>query len=373
VHVRDDLLVVGTNVPVKNFVGLALALIAACAPEQTFVQPELLGGQQVAPEVLNSGRLLYQEYCRACHGDEGDGRGPAAYSYWPPPRDFRSALFKFAGVSEGDLPGDAELIRVVRHGLNGTAMLPWDLADDEIGSIVQYIKTFSPDKKGFRHPRKKPVSPEIPADPFAVMPAGALWDDRAFAEWASEQARQGAAVPTDPQGIARWRQDKRAQARARQAEAISRGEERYHSGGCQLCHPAYSGPDQLARWGGQLRASVPFDPEPKFSRSYGVVLVPPDFLRHRVRSAIEYRDEAGALHYDPRDFYRVIASGIPGTAMPSWAALPAEEVWSVAYYVADLAQKRDTPQARQLRDSLLGMHPAPRPSGDETPPTGPAQ
>ncbi len=71
------------------------------------------------------------------------------------------------------------------------------------------------------------------------------------------------------------------------------------------------------------------------------------------------------LFYDARDFYRVIASGIPGTAMPSWAALPPDRVWAVGYYVANLSEMKDSPEAREMRDALLALPewkpPAPEP------------
>jgi hypothetical protein len=70
--------------------------------------------------------------------------------------------------------------------------------------------------------------------------------------------------------------------------------------------------------------------------------MPPDFLFNEVRSG-----------HDVRDLYRVISAGIPGTAMPTWYdALPAADVWAMAYYVRSLIEMRDTPQAFALREAL---------------------
>ncbi|MGZ3425218.1 MAG: c-type cytochrome [Polyangia bacterium] len=90
------------------------------------------------------GRAAYQQYCRPCHGDAGDGHGYSSLGLRPPPRDFTQALFKFGHTPTPSLPPDLELKHIIRHGLNGTAMLPWDVSDGELDDVVQYLKTFSP-------------------------------------------------------------------------------------------------------------------------------------------------------------------------------------------------------------------------------------
>ncbi|HYG68124.1 MAG TPA: cytochrome c, partial [Anaeromyxobacteraceae bacterium] len=128
--------------------GAVLAVgLAACQGYQPpeFDQPQKLGGQVVPAQVLTDGARAYTLYCRACHGDKGDGKGPAAAGLRPPPRDFTLGVFKFAAVAGGALPHDEDLIRIVRSGLHGTAMLAWDgVPEDEVRAIVQYLKTFSP-------------------------------------------------------------------------------------------------------------------------------------------------------------------------------------------------------------------------------------
>ena len=90
------------------------------------------------------GRDAYEQYCRPCHGENGDGRGFSSIGLRPPPRDFTNPIFKFGHVVVGQLPPDSELERIVRKGLNGTAMLPWGVSDRELHDVVQYIKGFSP-------------------------------------------------------------------------------------------------------------------------------------------------------------------------------------------------------------------------------------
>src|SRR4051812_34061435 len=119
---------------------LSALLVAGCSD---FKEPMKLGGQMVSAETLQRGKENYGHYCRQCHGDNGDGKGMSAPGLQPPPRDFSQGLFKFGGVSAPGLPPDSELIRIVKNGLHGSAMLPWDVPDEELKTVVQYIKTFS--------------------------------------------------------------------------------------------------------------------------------------------------------------------------------------------------------------------------------------
>ena len=51
---------------------------------------------------LQFGREVYATYCVGCHGEKGDGSGPAARFLDPKPRDFRVGRIKFAYVASGD-------------------------------------------------------------------------------------------------------------------------------------------------------------------------------------------------------------------------------------------------------------------------------
>src|SRR5260221_5275675 len=139
-----------------------LVALAACdAPK--FDAPVVLAGQTVQPEQLRDGYDAYMQYCRPCHGDNGDGKGYSSLGLRPPPRDFTQGTFKFGGVVAPGLPPDSELKRIVKSGLHGTAMLPWDITDVELDNTIQYIKTFSP-----RWQTEKPGEPVVGADPSFV-------------------------------------------------------------------------------------------------------------------------------------------------------------------------------------------------------------
>lgn len=130
-------------------VAASAILGASCKPDKVPFKPDdsrtFAGDVTVSGADLNHGWESYMRYCYACHGEQGDGKGPAAYSLRPPPRDFTKGVFKFARMrGNDDFPNDEDLVRIVKGGLHGTAMLPWDIQDEELRRILQYIKAFGP-------------------------------------------------------------------------------------------------------------------------------------------------------------------------------------------------------------------------------------
>jgi len=350
----------GTAVLVGSSIGLV-----ACEEEQ-FSKSMTLGGKQVSAETLNAGKEAYTHYCRACHGDTGDGRGPAALGLRPPPRDFTQGKFKFAAVESGSLPNDEDFRRIVKKGLHGTAMLEWDVPEGELNNIIQYVKTFSP-----KWQKEKPGTPIV--------------------------------APPDP-----WKGQEQA--------AIQRGKELYHvTTQCAGCHPNYATKDDIASmtmrlkkfqvttfredmYGAILKESeyrttiAPVDEPPATAHAkhdtkgeahgahgakaegakgdahgvkaggkteakpnyYFVSILPPDFTRQPLRSGTELED-----------LFRTIAAGVGGTAMPSWKATAAytdpstgekwegdKDIWALSHYVKSLVKLHGTKEADGLRDKM---------------------
>ena len=92
------------------------------------------------------GEEVYLGRCVLCHGEEGDGLGPAAERLNPPPRDFTSGQYKIKTTAFNDVvPNDADFIRMIRDGMPGTAMPAWSdaLSEQDIKDVVAYIKTFA--------------------------------------------------------------------------------------------------------------------------------------------------------------------------------------------------------------------------------------
>ncbi len=279
----------------------ALALLASCEgrPEPAFASPLRLGGREVDAATLEAGRAGYRRACRVCHGEAGDGKGPLSVGQRPPPRDFTLGVFKFASVAAGALPRDEDLVRTVKEGLHGTAMLGWHVPEPEVVQIVQYLKTFSP-------------------------------------RWREESAGDPITFPPDP-----WM--------GRDRQAIAAGRRVYHGlARCCACHPAYAPRTEVeaaARAAGvaPTRRPDPYLPTATAS-DFGAPIAAPDFTRAELRSV-----RPGSLP----DLFRVIAAGVGGTAMPTWAGvLPASDLWALARYVSAIAELRGTSAAEALRREL---------------------
>jgi len=362
----------GTN-GLKRLGAIAL-LFAGAGCEREFKQPMTLGGQVVSAETLERGKEQYVQYCRPCHGDDGDGKGLSATGLRPPPRDFTQGLFKFGGVAAPALPPDSELIRIVKGGLHGTAMLPWDMPDADLHDILQYIKTFSP-------------------------------------KWKEEKPGEPIKMAADPYGA------------NRRADAIAMGKKVYHAKAqCSGCHPSYVTHQELyditkAMSGTGMTSFSPemYHSQPKDSeyclewkpaapangqtrdkwienRECGktVRVVPPDFTRDPLRNVrlaknVQYdRSAFGVSDVTEEttiaDLYRTIAAGIGGANMPTWkGALSEEEIWGLVYYVKSLIDISGTPAAAALQAQLNSpanlnwAPPAPAPAAPAAPaPAAPA-
>jgi DMSO reductase family type II enzyme heme b subunit len=63
----------------------------------------------------------------------------------PRPRDFTLALYQVRTTSSGELPTDADMLKVINQGMPGTAMPGWEevLTEAERLALVDYLKTFS--------------------------------------------------------------------------------------------------------------------------------------------------------------------------------------------------------------------------------------
>lgn len=283
---------------------LVLLATACGGPARRFHEAQKLGGTVVPAGRLNRGAEAYVLYCAACHGINGDGKGPAAAGLRPSPRNFVEGKFKFAAVSSGELPNDADLVRSIRSGLHGTAMLAWnDIPRADVDAIVDYLKTFSP-------------------------------------RWADGTPGAPVVASPDPWGA------------AKKGEAIARGKLVYHGiAQCPACHPAYATAEEVNAASLELsKRPQPMRDDPFHSQKtpseYETDLMPPDFLRDPIRAGETLPD-----------LYRTIASGVGGTAMPSWkGSLPEADIWALAYFVRSIAELRDTPAAARLRESFAPSH-----------------
>ncbi len=105
-------------------------------------------GEAAAAQIgdADRGEEIYARRCVGCHGEEGDGEGPAAERLNPPPRDFSLGLYKIKTTAfDDDISNDADLMRMIRDGMPGTAMPGWSdvLSERDMLDLIAYIKTFA--------------------------------------------------------------------------------------------------------------------------------------------------------------------------------------------------------------------------------------
>src|SRR5262249_60483328 len=97
-----------------------------------------------SPELLALGRDIYSARCIGCHGENGDGNGPAATFLSPRPRNFTRGDFKFRTTRSGSLPTRGDLYRTVPRGVRWTAMpSSHELPDKARIAVVPFINSFS--------------------------------------------------------------------------------------------------------------------------------------------------------------------------------------------------------------------------------------
>ena len=119
-----------------------------------------------------SGKALYQKYCSQCHGENGDGEGPAAPHLRPRPRNFTTGKFKIRTTPNGALPTHQDLVSIIRRGMPYTSMPAWpNLSDQEVTDLAYFITTFSPD---FAKPENAAQPVPLPSAPKATKESAEL-------------------------------------------------------------------------------------------------------------------------------------------------------------------------------------------------------
>jgi len=292
-----------TDIRIFNLALLSLLVATAACSKKPFDAPQKLGGEWVSAKKLNLGWETYNNYCMQCHGVAGDGLGPASQGMSPPPRNFKTGTFKFGTVALGELPTDADLKHIIRQGLNGTAMLPWDISEERLDAVVQYIKTFSP-------------------------------------KWRTEVAGTPVEFTADPWGP------------QLASQAIEQGKKIYHGlAQCYTCHPSYASVPEISVYAkestGQGVDSIRENPQFALIQgsSYEHSFMPPDFTRQHIRTSRTI-DET----------YRRLVVGVNGTTMPAWRGMLSitgdkvedeKNLWALAYYVQSLQKLKWDWTARQ--------------------------
>lgn len=279
---------------------LLALILTACNSREFKESKTFAGGKVVSAATLNEGKDTYQEYCIQCHGAKGDGKGPSSVGMYPPPRNLTQGIYKFGNVVTGELLHDEDFYRIINHGLNGSAMLPWDLKGDRLDAVVQYIKTFAPE----------------------------VW------EGADKTLGTKYEIPRDPFG------------ETYRHIAIEKGKKVYHiTAACTQCHRGYETKETISKYNVEINKvalkAEEFAPDlyqVKLQEGeYGYKVVPPDFTYHPLRSITDVQSIVVRLMY-----------GVTGSGMPGWKdVVTDEELWALAYYVDSLRELKNNPAERQ--------------------------
>lgn len=102
-------------------------------PEDAAAIPNPFAGDE---ESLAAGAALYATNCAICHGETGEGDGPAAAGLEMAPSDMHEGH-----VQENT---DGALFYIISHGKPDTPMPAWDnvLDEDERWHVVNFLRTF---------------------------------------------------------------------------------------------------------------------------------------------------------------------------------------------------------------------------------------
>lgn len=111
-----------------------------------FVAALLAAAPPATAQEATRGMAVYQRWCAGCHGAEGSADGPAADYMLPRPRDFTMGLYELRTTPSGELPTDADILRIIDDGMPGTAMPGWrnTLSKSDREALVDVLKSFAP-------------------------------------------------------------------------------------------------------------------------------------------------------------------------------------------------------------------------------------
>jgi mono/diheme cytochrome c family protein len=229
------------------------------------------------------GRELYSMYCLACHGEKGEGDGPAARYVYPRPRNFGEGKYRLVSTTNG-YPSDDDLMRVITRGMPGSAMFPFGhLSEDDRQALVTQVRALaraSTEARLSRHEAEK----------------GGEVDPDEIAERVDRLTSVGEPleVPALPEPS---------------AASVARGAELYRQT-CTGCHGLTGKGD-----GTQDQRN-----------SDGTPTQPRDFTRGIFKGG-----------RDPRQLYARIVRGMPGSPMPSADHLKPEQAGDLINFILSLS------------------------------------
>ena len=268
-------------VPAATLVMLISGCGRKAAPPPT--QPKA-AKQPSQTDQLAMGKALYANYCLACHGEAGDGKGTAAVYLYPKPRDFRGVKFRLV-TTENRIPSDEDLRRAISRGMPGSAMFPFEhLGETQVDALVAYVRHLT--RQGIEE-RLRKAAALVGED---IDPAQLARDVDRLAKPSKPIALPGDFPEPNP-------------------ESIARGKKIYMEQ-CATCHGETGKGDGV---------------EEQFDED-GTPTRPRDFTRGIFKGGSE-----------PYQLYARIAIGMPGTPMPGSPHLQPAQIGDLVNFTRSLS------------------------------------
>lgn len=301
----------------------------------------LAAGPTTANQDGNTGGL-YRRHCVHCHGVAGNGAGPTAEFLNPYPRDFRHGWFKFKSTGINEKPTDDDLRRILREGINGTAMPSFKLLPAaEIDALVEYVKYLS-----IRGEVENTLYKRFDDDGIKEMLAGAMKGGEAGDEFRALIIED--LLSDEATGVmATW---KRANERIVEVvprpevsseESIQKGREIFYGkGGCVQCHGDSAMGDGQTYYVNDIDATRSNAIKQLVNPSFPMQALKPRNLRYTV-----IRGPSRDI-----DLYRRLRNGIDAVGMPA-PTIPPEEVWHLVDYVKSLPYEFNEPGPTQSENT----------------------
>src|ERR1035437_5973982 len=134
----------------KIFLSLTSMFLASCVQERSggmteeWEAPARAAGIQnplaTGPQSIAAGKAIYQKDCLACHGNMGQGNGPAAIALARPPADLSMPMMWEHS--------DGALFWKITEGRRPMPSFEKLLTDDERWRVVNYLRTLAARPKG---------------------------------------------------------------------------------------------------------------------------------------------------------------------------------------------------------------------------------
>lgn len=299
-------------------------------------------GPAAADQQGNTGGL-YRRHCVHCHGVTGNGAGPTAEFLNPYPRDFRHGFFKFKSTGINEKPTDDDFRRILKEGLNGTAMPSFKLLpESEIDALVEYVKYLA---------IRGQVENELYSkyDDESVKD---LYDAAKSEKKEGQDALRTFIVETlladETTGImSLWQ---RANERIVEvvprpdvsaAESIQKGRDIFYGvGGCVKCHGESAMGDGQIYYVNDIEKDRSKDVKQMVNPSFPMQALKPRNLRYNV-----LRGPSRDI-----DLYRRLRNGIDAVGMPA-PSIPPEQVWHLVDYVKSLPYEFNEPDKPQVENT----------------------